>query len=286
LEYVIAHELTHGLGFESGWILYSRLLEALPSTISIPNRSSKILAPQFYLEGTTISTARVTGWQPLNVFDSFTFDARTKRGLTTYSNSMFTNFASSFPATLIPFFQSFYANSKLIESGTAVYTITTSGSQSVAFSSSSSNLESTTMYIETPRSEFQEGTSMSHADYDIYANTPDFLMIPAVAQWVGYTLDSIIANVSAQVGAAADKGSLTNGGIYGPATMKVMNALGWKTSSDQTSGSIVVSKNGGTDVIKNAGSGAVGGGMDVNKGTMVAVLMVMSVLMTSSVGVF
>ncbi|KAJ3414460.1 hypothetical protein HDV05_006553 [Chytridiales sp. JEL 0842] len=255
LEYVVAHELTHGLGFESGWIRYNRLLENIPGIPTIPNARQEVLAPQFDVEGASLASARVTGWQPLNVFDTFTQDNRARTPLAAMANDIFTSYpsrgsaASSFPLPIVDFFRGFYSNDRALTTASAVYRLGTGGSRSISFATKDATT-APIMFIATPSGEFQEGTSMSHADYDLYANTPDFLMIPAVEQWIGFTLEQVIATVSRNVGAGGDVGSLNRGGIYGPQTLKLMQALGWRLAVGDPRGDITVSANGGADVGK------------------------------------
>lgn len=68
-EFVIAHELTHGLGFVTGYEQWSSLFTGLTS-------QSNYIAPAFSYNGNTVADAIVANWDPVNIFDRFIVDGQ------------------------------------------------------------------------------------------------------------------------------------------------------------------------------------------------------------------
>ncbi|KAJ3218631.1 hypothetical protein HDU67_004684 [Dinochytrium kinnereticum] len=224
LEFVIVHELTHGMGYDTAWTDYSILGKGDPS-LALPPSTRQFLAPAFFTQGVSTSSANVVNWQPLTAFDSFVIDSATRAYLSASAETIFKSYPSgskSFPVLLKDFVQGVATNKAAVDAGANVYSAVTRGNSSLIFATANS---ANALQLNTPTS-YQPGSSISHADFSTYFLTPDFLMIPAVGGWAGETLDGIIRNVSTGI-AAGDLGTLSIGGVYGPATTAVLNTLGW-----------------------------------------------------------
>ncbi|KAJ3326829.1 hypothetical protein HDU76_012613, partial [Blyttiomyces sp. JEL0837] len=228
-EFVVAHELTHGMGFESGLLQWSTTFQDLPK---IP--SSNFLAPLFNAHGTTLSNSFVTSWQPLNIFDAFLADTKTGTALTTYANDIFKYVPKN--QSITNFIDGFQSSKEPFQAANKLYNIATSGSTSISFNpkiaassgSSPASLSSVTaggfnnvnsINLQTSTL-FSPGTSVVHVDYASLNTSPDFLMIPAVGVWSGFSLDAILANVT-------QSGNVY--GVYGEGIMSCMAAMGWVT---------------------------------------------------------
>jgi hypothetical protein len=70
-EFVVSHEFTHGLGFDTAWSQWGSLFPSAASARSY-------LAPLPFISGSTVSTASVPNWQPLTIFDRFTTDSNSR----------------------------------------------------------------------------------------------------------------------------------------------------------------------------------------------------------------
>jgi hypothetical protein len=196
-EFVVLHELTHGLGFESAWVQYSGYYTML-------TRNAGYLAPLPFAQGSSDQSAIVSTFSPLSIFDSFlrstTDFATLGREILKYrpKDIRLPDFISGFESS--PQF----ANARLAMTGA------TGGTDALRFQP----VNGQSISLHSP-SRFQQGTSISHVDSRL-ATTPDFLMIPAITPLVGQRLDQIMASVNAS-------------SIYGPGTMAIMSAIGWPT---------------------------------------------------------
>ncbi|KAJ3100431.1 hypothetical protein HDU97_002218 [Phlyctochytrium planicorne] len=209
LEFVIAHELTHGLGFDSGWIDFSSLAQGDP-TLSIPSGTKRFLAPAFFIQGTSSSSANVIGWQPLKVFDSFITDASTNSPIPASAERIFKNYPGAskpFPVPLKEFVGGIASNKDALDSGADVYGAATRSNGSLTFAPAKGG-KAVPLY--TPGS-LRPGSSISHVDLAGFSSSPDFLMIPILGKWAGHTLDDVIATVSSGLSGTSDLGSLGSG---------------------------------------------------------------------------
>ncbi|KAJ3308336.1 hypothetical protein HDU76_004012 [Blyttiomyces sp. JEL0837] len=243
LEFVVAHELTHGLGFDTSWNMYTS--QSAFGQVALPSGTPNLLAPKIFAQGTTADNAIITSWQPLAVFDAFLLDGSTNTPLIQYANTMYTDFPtkytkqSSFPMSQSTFLNGIVAVKSVFNAAQSAMTAaTTPSSLQFQYTSSQTGTKSTVnLYSPTT---FSPGSSIAHVDNSLYT-TPDFLMIPKM-QWKGFTLDQVIANVTARAG-AGNLGSLNSGGVYGPNTLAVMQSLGWSTVGNPVSGSLVINTN-------------------------------------------
>ena len=214
-EFVISHEITHGLGFESSWTDWS---QKFPGYASSPYLTQKLDTTR---QGENIQTS---GWKPVNIFDKFHFTTERSEQLLTIAIPIL-SYAG--PSNLHEFIQNFETTSAINQANQLYQIVTTP--KSVAFRSS--NMEFDTILSTTNK--FVPGTSMGHLDYDSYRDTPDFLMVPQVGKLAGSTLDDIISRNTKQ-------GTIAPMHIYGPKTLKILSSIGWPTVDDPRPVQIII----------------------------------------------
>lgn len=201
-EFVVAHELTHGLGLDSGWVSYASYYQKLTS-------SNNYLAPLPFAQGSNQDTAVVSAMSPLTIFDKFLVSASGE------SYAKYGEKVAAFPAAglKVPEFVGLFEKSgPAIDSAKAAMAGAVQGdSNPLTFKSADG---STTIPLNSPPV-FQPGTSIVHV-HSRLATTADFLMIPAIKPLVGKTLDQIMASANTKT-------------IYGPSTLAIMSSIGWPT---------------------------------------------------------
>jgi hypothetical protein len=233
-EFVVTHELTHGLGFGTSLIQWS---SAMNSRDFLP---SDFLAPLFNTVGSgTAKNTRVLSWQPLSVYDSFLVDSGSGRSIVDISRPIFDFNPAN--RTVLEFVTEFVKSGKPFEASKQVFaTLTSSPSGRIVFQPSlppgstnagggtKSNLELSSndpLSVQTSSNTFQEGTSVVHCFYSSCIESQDFIMVPAISSLVGKKLDNIIANFTRSTSGDASG----SGGIYGKGILSVMESLGWPT---------------------------------------------------------
>ncbi|KAJ3097116.1 hypothetical protein HDU97_005271 [Phlyctochytrium planicorne] len=276
-EFVVAHEISHGLGIESSLIQWSSAFSSLDAAKDL-NISSRFLAPPFNARGTMLNTAVVSSWQPPSIFDGQLEDAATGKPLRDIAKDIF----AFTPANLTfrDFITQFQASGAPFKAASALYELATAGTNSIRFavpssvtnqnsgSSSSTNaitpsnpipasllssLSGTTEFSLQTSTVFSPGTSIVHVAYSQYWTSPDFLMIPAVQDWAGVPLDGILANVT-------QNGKIKTYGAYGPVTVAMLASIGWATKENPVVGSVFINPNPDGPVVPNMGGASSGVG--------------------------
>ncbi|KAL3898114.1 MAG: hypothetical protein SGCHY_002957 [Lobulomycetales sp.] len=220
-EFVVSHEFTHGLGFDTAWTQWGSLFPSVAST-------RNYLAPLPFVSGSSISTATVPNWQPLTIFDRFTQDSARKRlidwarDIYSYENlgSLFTDFVSGFEKSGDPF-----------TAAQDVLRLVTGGSGKLYLQTETENSPRITLQTGAV---FRPGSSIAHMDLSQYLDSSDFLMIPAVQNLTGMSLDDIIASHVAPGGPQV---------IYGEKTMALLTSMGYtRIGADRLSSVIINSQ--------------------------------------------
>ena len=70
-------------------------------------------------------------------------------------------------------------------------------------------------------------------DYAAYKMSPDFLMTYNIQLNIGKTLDNVIKNNAVA--------STSYGGVYGPATLNILKAMGWSSTYSSLDGGSLTS---------------------------------------------
>ena len=215
--FIVAHELTHGLGFDSGYVDYGLVYKDFTN--------DHYMAPLVFSNGPSLASSKVSFFEPLNVFDGYLINSETKSSLDDIAKQI-TSFQNP-GALLKDFISQFQSSNGPVNAAKAVYALATRGPRSISFKTKNGVVP---MY--TPN-RFEVGSTLVHLDYDTNWQTPDFLMIPAVRNLTGKTVDDIIKSNTNNQG--------LGGGIYGPNTRAIMNTLGWSLPESPSTISLQIS---------------------------------------------
>ncbi|KAJ3391601.1 hypothetical protein HDU92_008950 [Lobulomyces angularis] len=221
-EFVLCHELTHGLGFDTQWVQWSSVFKNVAT-------SSNYLAPTLNAVGGVVESAKVASWLPMTVFDNFEYETSTLSSLMNRANSIY-NFETIPNSLLTDTINAFERSTKEFTQAQYMFQIATQGSAAVTFHNPKKPLNDVKLFTAKT---FQVGSSFAHFDYTSYFQTPDFLMIPAVSELSGKTLDDIINTNTKQ-------GELSQKSCYGPLTLGVLEAIGWPTQQNPDSLAITI----------------------------------------------
>jgi hypothetical protein len=207
LEFVVIHELTHGLGFQSGWIQWSSIYPSM-------NIPSTLLAPSLtFLTRNNIisSTSQVFAWQYLSIFDLNLVSVNGPIQKPVNNVEALYKFNTN-GGTFSNFVSKFLASGEPVAMARSVYqTMTSKGLQMKLSNNETLILYTTNVY--------QSGSSVSHVDLQTYSNTPEFLMVPSASMFVGQTLDMLVQRVT-------NNQTQSMFGPYGPKTLRLLTDMG------------------------------------------------------------
>lgn len=224
LEYVILHQLIHGLGMVSSWAPYfsdtNSPFQQLLNGLIVPSDNLKIMTPSpYWFIKQHTGPAYITGFQPNMIFDKFLNllipSLNQTVNLVDYSFDMQNFCAQDQQAFIVNFMNSFLNNATQSSRAKAMYvSMSIPKTLSFIFNTNyylNNNLSSTSAYytnnwlnttyktiqLETGPSIFassqqqyyRPGISTSHID-DQYVGTPDFLMTSTFIK--GKTLQSLV----------------------------------------------------------------------------------------------
>lgn len=224
LEYVILHQMIHGLGMVSSWAPYFSDLNSpfqkLLNGLITPEDSLKVMTPSPYWYVTDVSgPAYITGFQPNLIFDKFLnlfFSAQNETiSLMDYGFDM-QNFCVDDDDAFILYFMNAFLNNAtqstrakriyvaMSEENTMTFQFNTTCTNSVYFTDPYLNKTYHSMKLMTGMSVlntsqvsyYRPGISTSHVD-DSYIGTPDFLMTHVFAK--GKSLQTMIDEAYATV---------------------------------------------------------------------------------------
>ncbi|KAI8811522.1 hypothetical protein BJ742DRAFT_796316 [Cladochytrium replicatum] len=221
-EYVVLHELTHGLGINTGWVSYASI-----GALNSIKPKADYLAPIPDFAGNSIATATVPGWLPLNIFDKFLVDSSTS---TSIMRSVAARIFSFNPKNrkLADFISDFQNSGDPYAAAQSFYKLVTANTKTLSFAipASKHNPNAQSAFLQTVRNKYLPGSSIAHVDYDTYWQTPDFLMIPAVQNLTGLTLDQIVLRYTPSTRPDPTFKVLP---AYGNLTLGMLHAMGWPT---------------------------------------------------------
>jgi hypothetical protein len=257
MEYIILHELLHGLGFLSSWGSYfvgpeSPYFPSLQNLVDPSYLSIATLTPNSYTDSKT-GAVYLTGFLPGMIFDKYAIANTTHAGypqsLATIADDIQNFCLQNDGAYIVNFIKQFH-NSNHSSNAEYVYDLL-QANQSMAFNvslQSSSNLFSTsqqpimasniTLYStsnasssEFSPSNFRPGLMMSHLD-DSYLGTPNFLMAHSYES--GITLQDLTAKVyqnSPPIYVNTTLNGTTLQTLYnftiGPGILDILNTIGY-----------------------------------------------------------
>ncbi|KAJ3323407.1 hypothetical protein HDV06_001927 [Boothiomyces sp. JEL0866] len=202
-EFVICHEMTHGLGFESNLAQYSSYYDGNAFHVTSNN---DYIAPLPFAQGNSLSSATASALAPLSIWDSFVRSANASfadlgRAVTSFkqNNVPLSQFITNFETSGDPY-NAAHQMMQLISSGPNQIFFETNSKMSVQLFSISS---------------YRQGSTLVHVNESM-SNTADFLMIPVMKPLLGQSLDNIISKANSK-------------GIYGPGILGIMSTIGWPT---------------------------------------------------------
>ncbi|KAI8353288.1 hypothetical protein EDC96DRAFT_517471 [Choanephora cucurbitarum] len=222
MEYVILHQMLHGLGMSSSWAAYfsdtTSPFQKLLSGLIEPEDNLKIMTPNpyWYVDHST-GPAYLTGFQQSSIFDKFLYlfiPAKNQTvWLVDYSFDMQGFCLKDDDAFIVNFMNSFINNATQSSKAKTVY-VSMSMSKTLTFQFSP--LASESVYYTNPylnktyqsiqlmtgtlsndkQGYYRPGISTSHLD-DMYANTTDFLMVHSFVK--GKTLARLVEESYSQL---------------------------------------------------------------------------------------
>ncbi|KAJ3368546.1 hypothetical protein HDU91_000492 [Kappamyces sp. JEL0680] len=213
-EFVVSHELTHGLGMETSWVQYGSFFKGITA-------NTNYLAPLPFAEGGTQANAIVSVLSPLTVFDQYL--ASPSGSLANFGQQI-TQFKGAGMA-LASFISSFEKSASPFASAKQAMTAATAGQSSPLQFQTTSSGSPLVVQLNTPTT-YTPGTSIVHLQSTV-STTKDFLMIPAITPLLGKKLDDILGNVKATT-------------IYGPGITGIMQAMGWPTVQSPAQGNLKI----------------------------------------------
>ncbi|KAI8800314.1 hypothetical protein BJ742DRAFT_651905, partial [Cladochytrium replicatum] len=219
-EFVVLHELTHGLGINTGWVSYASI-----SALSSLKPKADYLAPIPDFAGSSFDTATVPQWLPLNIFDKFMVESSTSNSI---ARTVATRIFSYIPNNrkLADFISGFQNSGDPYAAAQSLYKLVTANTKTLSFAIPPSTLNPNARFafLQTVKDKYLPGSSIAHVDYDTYWQTPDFLMIPAVQNLTGLTLDQIVLRYTPSTLPDSRFKVLP---AYGNLTLGMLHAMGW-----------------------------------------------------------
>jgi hypothetical protein len=207
--FLVAHELTHGLGIDTQWTNFED--ETPPFSITPP-----INLNGFDSEGNTFSS-----FELLSAFDNNVVNSFTKTKISDVSKDIL-SYRIKEPSSLSQFIIDFKNSYKSYQASQFINYVLTNGSKSISFQTFDGSLVPLQTF-----SKFQSGTSVEHLDLGTFIDTKDFLMIPALTNLKGRTLEEIIDSITNGSGIFSFNVGLAFGGCYGPNMISILRTLGW-----------------------------------------------------------
>lgn len=276
MEYVILHELLHGMGFISSWGAFfyadSSPYHTLVEDMFQPQQLQLLTpTPNAYTD-TSTGASFIYGFQPTMIFDKFlmAFDpssgdqqpnsladlvADLQQFCAKNNDAFIINFVRQFNAAdvsskarylwnIANTNKTLFFNFPNLTSFNQIYSnhsyLKAHYSNLTMFTSSTGGVTNTT---EMTLTNFRPGVSISHVD-DMYEETPDFLL--RTTPILGSTLDQIIESVYANIPAinyteqvnSTSKVNVTYKSAIGPGILHVLDTMGYSTVLSNTNYSI------------------------------------------------
>jgi hypothetical protein len=211
-EFVVSHELTHGLGMETAWVQYGSFFKGIAT-------SSSYLAPLPFAKGSAKGNAIVSALSPLTVFDQFL--SGPSGSLASFGQDI--GLFNGRGMQLRSFIQAFEKSSGFSGAKKAFTSATAGTDTPLQFQPG--NGKGSVVQLHSPPA-YVQGTSIVHVQSSL-STSQDFLMIPAIVPLIGQKLDDILRNVKST-------------SIYGPGIIGIFQAMGWPTLSDPSVGSLQI----------------------------------------------
>ncbi|KAJ3145275.1 hypothetical protein HDU86_001111 [Geranomyces michiganensis] len=221
-DFVITHELTHGLGWDSSLLSFDKIFTDIASKIT------PYVAPSIYFHGSAGSPV-ADAWSFLTAFDALIKD-NNGRAVTDYLTPVQRWWGSAPPSSDDDEPNGLNSIIREFESSGAPFSAASALAKTIIASPRSLKVNSNTSLFtidDGKNSGFSSGSSITHLDYTRYEKTPDFLMLPYDNDGRGIPLMDLVKK---------------NGGtgVYGPETLQVFAAMGWGTQGQASSVSLTI----------------------------------------------
>ncbi|KAJ3145182.1 hypothetical protein HDU89_007503 [Geranomyces variabilis] len=221
-DFVITHELTHGLGWDTSLLSFDQVFS------DVASKTTPYVAPSMYFHGSTGKPV-ADAWTFLTSFDALIKDNK-GRAVTEYLTPVQAWWGTAPPSDdddepniLSAIIHEFEASGAPFSAAAALAKTIIAAPRSLKVNTNTSLFT----VDDGKNTGFSSGSSITHLDYTRYENTPDFLMLPYDNDGRGVPLMDLVKK---------------NGGtgVYGPETLQVMTNMGWGTRGQPSSVSLTI----------------------------------------------
>ncbi|OUM68662.1 hypothetical protein PIROE2DRAFT_3659 [Piromyces sp. E2] len=205
-EYVVIHELIHGLGFATAFQKYFSLV-------------AKVIDDQDFLSPglSLINNTYVSNWRSIQIFDKNVFSTENNISLNDYNKDIIQFTTPSGILSPLEYHNEFIRSEKPYKAAKHLLDVASNKTGSLVFHTSSGD----DIVLYTKNNEFLQGTSIAHLSDD-YKYTPDFIMISDVSPLQGRTLNSMYW----------EYGNNNPYGAIGPSVLKILKEIGWDIADE------------------------------------------------------
>lgn len=208
-EYVVIHELIHGLGFATAFQKYFSLV-------------AKVIDDQDFLSPglSLINNTYVSNWRSIQIFDKNVVSTVNDVSLNTYNNDIMKFTSTSGLISPLQYHNEFIRSVGPYQAAKRVLEVASNKTGSLVFQTS----EGDRINLYTKENEFLQGTSIAHLS-DEFKFSPDFIMISDVSPLQGKTISMMYDEYGKD-----EKGNRYEYGAIGPNVLKILKEIGWEIS--------------------------------------------------------
>ncbi|KAG4085697.1 hypothetical protein H8356DRAFT_1738594 [Neocallimastix lanati (nom. inval.)] len=206
-EYVVIHELIHGMGFATGFQKYFSLV-------------AKVIDDQDFLSPglSLINNTYVSNWRSIQIFDKSVVSTVNNVSLNTYNNDIMKFTSTSGLVSPLQYHNEFIRSVGPYKAAKRVLEVASNKTGSLVFQTSKGDR----INLYTKENEFLQGTSIAHLS-DEFKYSSDFIMISDVSPLQGKTISMMYDEYG------KDKnGKRHEYGAIGPSVLKILNEIGWE----------------------------------------------------------
>ncbi|TPX61862.1 hypothetical protein PhCBS80983_g00860 [Powellomyces hirtus] len=223
-DYVITHELTHGLGWDTSLLSFDQVFT------DIASKTTPYVAPSVYFHGSSGAPV-ADAWTFLTSFDALIKDTK-GRAVTDYLTPVQSWWGSDAPNGdgepngLRSFIASFEASGGPFSAAESLSKAIVAAPKSLRVNQNTSLFT----VADDKNVGFEMGSSITHLDYTSYMNSQEFLMVPYDNNGRGTPLMDIVKR--------------NNGtGVYGPESLQIMRSMGWGIGGAPSAIDLTIGKN-------------------------------------------
>jgi len=206
-EYVVIHELIHGLGFATAFQKYFSLV-------------AKVIDDQDFLSPglSLINNTYVSNWRSIQIFDKSVVSTANDVSLNTYNNDIMKFVSTSGLVSPLEYHNEFIRSVGPYQAAKRVLEVASNKTGSLVFQTSSGDR----INLYTKENEFLQGTSIAHLS-DEFKFSPDFIMISDVSPLQGKTISMMYEKYGID-----EQGNRYKYGAIGPNVLKILKEIGWE----------------------------------------------------------